>query len=162
MKNRRLIMIGFLLIVAVVFAPLAFTIFESLVIEPLSYLNWVIRVVLRAIPQSYLWLFLVTIVLLIALGSMLRNSHLRPAKEESQKEKQGPVEVLAQEIFQSKRGDYFKWVVANRLAKLAQALILQDGDQPSKSGHQIKGQGWDPPQKTQSYLEAGLRDSIIK
>jgi hypothetical protein len=162
MNLRRLIFFGGLLLVAVLLAPIAFAFFEGLVIEPLSYLGWVIRLILRALPQANLWYFLVGLMFLVALGSMIRNAELRFFKDKAQAAKKGPVEALAQDISHSKRGAYFKWVVANRLAKLAQATILQGGNESAGRPHQLQGQGWSPPDKVQSYLEAGLRDSIIQ
>ena len=162
MNWRRLLVFVVFLVGAVILAPIAYALFEGLVIEPLSYLNWVIQVVLRAIPQAYFWYFLVGLILLVALGSMVRNTELRLFKDKKEVEKKGAVEVLAHEIAHSKRGAYFKWVTANRLAKLAQAIIIEGGAESSGNARQLQGRDWDPPTEVQSYLKAGLQDSIIQ
>jgi len=121
------------------------------------------RLFLQAVPQWVYWTLLVAGVALIALGSLAATGrwHLwRPAEEE-QAAVPGPIGKLAQHIHNTRRGLYFKWLVAHRLGELAQAILVQQDTlqaEDSTQGSRLAGRGWDVqcPAAIQAYLEAGL------
>jgi len=158
-----------LLVWGVVFVGLALLAFwlqsaiEDVCIVPAINLLRRSRLFLQAIPQWVYWSLLVAGVALIALGSLTTTDRLhrwRPAKEE-QAAVLGPIGRLARYIHNTRRGPYFKWLVAHRLGELAQAILIERGTlraEENAQGDQTTGRGWDAqcPAEIQAYLEAGL------
>jgi len=73
----------------------------------------------------------------------------------------GQIESLADWLHNTKRGMYFKWLVANRLGKLAFQILLQrEHGKPRSVFAPLKGDGWEPSVEVQEYLERGLHGSF--
>jgi hypothetical protein len=71
------------------------------------------------------------------------------------------VEQLAVEMGRAETGRYFKWIVANRLGRLAyQILLHRESGRPSTRFEPLVGEDWQPSSELQSYLEVGLRGSF--
>ena len=75
----------------------------------------------------------------------------------------GNVESLALTMRRSKTGIYFKWLVANRLGKLAYQILLQrEYGEPRSIFAPLTGEGWDASPEVQEYLEKGLHGSFAE
>ena len=73
----------------------------------------------------------------------------------------GQVEALAVWMKKSERGRYFKWLVANRLGKIALSSVSQRETGKARSVFDpLAGSDWKPDEGLQSYLEIGLRGSF--
>jgi hypothetical protein len=122
---------------------------------------------LRSIPQSLFWSLLVAAATLIVLGSLAKAGRLhlwRPTKEK-QVAIRGPIEKLAQQVHHTRRGLYFKWLVAHRLGELGQSVAasgparlirrsVSELGEPRKMAADENGdQG---AADIQAYIEAGL------
>ena len=117
---------------------------------------------LRSIPQSVFWSLLVAAAALIVLGSLANAGRLhlwRPTKEKRVAIR-GPIEKLAQQLHHTRRGLYFKWLVAHRLSELALAIVTSD-EGPTSPEEALR----DLCQRSavqaesaaiQAYLQAGL------
>jgi hypothetical protein len=71
------------------------------------------------------------------------------------------VENLAMNLRRAEQGTYFKWVVANRLGKLAYHILLQrESGKPRTVFAPLLGADWEPSKDLQNYLEAGLHGSF--
>jgi hypothetical protein len=58
-------------------------------------------------------------------------------------------------------GVYFKWLIANRLGKLAyQILLHRESGRPRSVFAPLLGSDWEPSKGLQTYLEIGLHGSF--
>ena len=134
---------------------------HQLLVVPLSYLLWLLGLMYRALDQIWWW-FAVALILIIALIRSLLPD-FKPARKEVSilREERGKVEVLASALKRTKKGTYFKWMVANRLGKLAYQILLQrEHGKPRSVFAPLVGEGWDPEPEVQGYLEKGLHGSF--
>jgi len=129
-------------------------------ILPLAYLWWLITLYYRAVPQLFLWVVLV----IAAFVSMFRlvplKNLFRRIRKIEQKPAVGPVESVAQWIRKSPGGVYYKWLVANRLGRLAREMLDQREGRIRKGFARLNGKGWNPPEDVGTYLETGLNGSF--
>lgn len=129
-------------------------------ILPLAYLWWLVTLYYRAVPQLVLWVLLV----IAAFASMLRlvplKNLFRRIRKIEQKPAIGPVESVAQWIRKSPGGVYYKWLVANRLGRLAREMLDQREGRIRKGFSKLNGKGWNPPEDVGTYLETGLNGSF--
>lgn len=124
MQRRWLATVGVLAIAALLAFPLRQTIHETIVV-PVAYLFWGIGLFYHALSQIIWWIVLVVLVIMILGNSLMPMA--RPAKPAPLKSRppQGQVEGLSNWIKKSSRGIYFKWLIANRLGRVAHQLLSQ-------------------------------------
>jgi hypothetical protein len=73
----------------------------------------------------------------------------------------GQVEDLVHWLQKADRGTYFKWLVANRLGKLAHQMLLHRESGRLRSVFApLVGPDWEPRSELQKYLETGLHGSF--
>lgn len=160
--RRGLLLAG----VAVIVILLAFPMREvanRMILLPLAYLLWLLNLLYISLDQSIWWIVLAVVLLFILAFSLLPE--IKPNKKliPYHRNEKGRVEVLAHALRRSNRGIYFKWLVANRLGKLAfQLLIQRDHGKPRTVFEPLTGEGWNPTPETQLYLEKGLRGSFAE
>ena len=153
-----------LIVIAVIAALLAFPFREAvyhLLVIPLAFLFWLLGLFYRSINQSLWWIGIVLVTLLGLGYSLLPEIKPKQEKIDFQREERGGVESLARALAKSNQGTYFKWVVANRLGKLAhQLLSLREHGKPRAPFAPLTAEGWDPPDDVRQYLERGLQGSF--
>lgn len=159
MPRRWLIGLGVIAVLALSFylrGPI-----QRVIIIPLAYLWWLIKLYYRAVPQAILWVFLVIAVFVFMLRLIpLKNIILRKRKVEYNPSV-GAIEDLALWVRKSPRGIYYKWLVANRLGKNAREILAQrDGHAVNIKFGPLEGSDWNPPQEIKTYLEIGLNGSF--
>jgi hypothetical protein len=134
----------------------------QLIILPLAYLWWLLRLYYSAFPQFFLWVILILIVVFSAVASLSPEAGYRTAFKASPKPIKGQIEILVEWLSKSKRGgSYYKWLIANRLGKIAREILAQrDGQTVSKKFGPLNGRDWNPPQNIRDYLEIGLNGSF--
>ena len=158
--RRWLIMIGALVIAGLLAFPLRDTIYE-LVVIPAAYVAWNVRLVYESFSQGIWWWVLVFLVLFILVFSLVPRSQPRARSGPKAKVPQGPVEGLSMWMRRGENGVYFKWLVANRLGKLAyQILVQRENGRPRSVFAPLVGTDWEPPRELQTYLESGLHGSF--
>ena len=158
--TQRLAVIGAILLAALLAFPLRTTVYEVLVV-PISYLIWSLYLLYRVTPQ-FAWWVLVFVLMVLTIGNSLLPEIYQPRKKLVKlKSPQGPVESLAAWMKKSQSGVYFKWLIANRLGKLAHQMLAQ------REAHHVRsifapltGPDWTPPKPVQDYLEVGLHGSF--
>ena len=156
--NRRLLLV-ILLAGALAYALRDFI--EESLIQPLIYIFWIIRLYYEAFPQIFLWIVLLVAVFLMEAASLITESTLHGRDVVRRKPARGPVESLAGWMARAPRGLYFKWLIANRLGKLARALVaFQARQQPKPVWEPLAGAGWEPPSEVAAYLESGVNGSF--
>ena len=61
----------------------------------------------------------------------------------------------------AERGIYFKWLIANRLGRLAyQILLHRESGRPRSVFTPLLGPDWEPGTELRQYLETGLHGSF--
>jgi len=161
MSRYRLAIFIIILIIGVFFAPLAFQIFHSLIIEPAAYYWWAIKQVTQVIPQSAYWVFTITSLGFVVLWIQFRNQILGKSKNENIPSNSGSVQNFAADISQSGKSNFFKWVIANHLANLTLKILDQQNGFDGEKSRNFLTSNWNPPQGVRKYLEAGLHNSFV-
>lgn len=160
MTRRWVALAGAVLIAVLLAFPLRGAIHETIVV-PAAYVLWALGLWYRSLSQAVWWVILVVLVLLIfgrSLAPPLRPpgnvlTRPRPAR--------GQVEDFAGWLNRSKDGTYFKWLVANRLGKLAYQILLQRESGKARSVFEpLTGPDWHPSPDLQTYLQSGLHRSF--
>jgi hypothetical protein len=156
--NRRLLV---LILLAGVLAYLLRDIIEETLIQPLIYFFWIVRLYYEAFPQIFLWIVLIAGVILMEAASLVTDLATQGREIISRKPAHGPVESMAEWMLRAPRGLYFKWLIANRLGKLARSLVtFQARQEPKSRWEPLDGPGWEPPREVAAYLESGLNGSF--
>ena len=131
---------------------------REVLIGPVLYTYWVIRLFLESIPQIWIWIAFVVLVAygvarsLASLPTLPRRRPVKPVKR-------GPVAELAWLLRQSDGGDrYARWRLAQLLGGLA-GDVLADTERVSRREiwRRIERGHLDIPQPIQAYLTARLR-----
>lgn len=158
--QRGLILAGIILIAALLAFPLRETIYEMIVI-PAAYIAWNFDLLYRSFSQGTWWAVIVFIVLFFLIFSLLPQPRFRRRAEQKVRQSQGQVERMATWLGKAEKGVYFKWLIANRLGKLAyQILIQRESGRPRSIFAPLVGVDWEPGKELQHYLETGLHGSF--
>src|SRR5688500_657792 len=123
MTRRWAALAGVIVIATLLAFPLRQAVHEAIVI-PVAYLLWALGLLYRSMSQGIWWLILIVLVILILAKSLAPP--LRPPGKELPKSKPtlGQVQTFAGWLNKSSSGIYFKWLIANRLGKLAYQILL--------------------------------------
>ena len=158
--RRGLILIAALMIAALLAFPLRETIYQAVVI-PVAYIVWNLNLVYQTFSQGVWWWVIAFIVFFMIAFSLMPRSQIRPRSGPQPKPPQGQVESLSVWLRRAKSGIYFKWLVANRLGKLAyQILLHRESGRPRSVFAPLVGADWEPTSDLQKYLETGLHGSF--
>ena len=158
--QRGLILIGVMIVAGLLAFPLRETIYETVVI-PAAFIVWNLELLYRSFSQGTWWWLIVALVLFMLVFSLTPQPRLRPRQEQRAKPPQGQVEGLAIWLLKAEKGIYFKWLVANRLGKLAyQILLHRENGRPRTVFTPLRGVDWEPRMELQQYLETGLHGSF--
>jgi uncharacterized membrane protein len=161
LHSRRWLILGAIAVIAAILAfPLRGTIYNTVVI-PAAFIGWQLGIVYRSLPQIAWWWLVVVILFLMLVFSALPR--LKPVQRETPKSRprHGQAEDLSIWLGRAKTGVYFKWLVANRLGKLAyQILLHRETGRPRSVFNPLVGEDWEPSRELQEYLETGLHGSF--
>ena len=158
--QRRLILTAALFVAGILAFPLRETIYETVVI-PAAYVAWNLNLLYRSLSQGIWWWLLIFLVLFMLIFSLVPQVQFRARAETKGKPPVGPVESLALSMRKAESGTYFKWLIANRLGKLAyQILLHRESGRPRSVFAPLLGTDWAPPKELQTYLETGLHGSF--
>lgn len=158
--KRLLIVVGALIVAGILAFPLRQMIYDSIVV-PVAFIAWSLHLLYLSLPQGIWWAAIVVIVLFMLLFSLIPQTKFRPRIESKQKPVLGQVEDLAVSLGKAERGIYFKWLIANRLGKLAYQMLLQrESGRPRSIFAPLVGMDWKPGKELQTYLETGLHGSF--
>lgn len=158
--RRWLIAMTAVSIAAILAFPLRSTLYEA-VIVPVAFIIWRLHLLYRSLPQILWWALVVFLVLFLLVLSLLPQSRSRRRVAGKSTPVVGQVEGLAGAMQKAEQSTYFKWLVANRLGKLAYQILLQRESGRERSVFApLVGPDWEPPKPLQSYLETGLHGSF--
>jgi hypothetical protein len=159
--HRRLLFIFLLSLFCLAAAFVFRKMIYEIVIVPLAYLWWLITLYYHLLPQLGIWILLIFVVLFTATRGLLMEIQIDRTVALKKKVSQGPVESLSSLIQKSERGSYYKWIIANRLGKVARELLDQrEGRQIKQKFTRLTSRDWNPPEEVAGYLEAGLNGSF--
>jgi hypothetical protein len=162
MWRRRLALLGILVIAVLLMFPLRETVYQ-LVVIPLAYISWLLKLLYLSLSQAVWWILVIAIVALVLGYSLIPEIRSGRKSIVYQKVERGRVEALAVALGKRNRGIYFKWLVANRLGKLAYQFLLQsEHGKPRSVFAPLTTAGWDATPEVQEYLEKGLRGSFAE
>jgi hypothetical protein len=156
MRRRRLILLGVFFLVAAGMAYYLQDLIQSALFVPLSYLWWGFNVMYQSVAQLIYWVLVVVGVALMAFGSLYGKDRGRELVREENIALQGPLETTARQIEKTNKGVYYKWLIANRMGKLARSILFLHNGQSSAPTNPLEGRDWNPSPEVGAYLEAGL------
>lgn len=160
--RRGLALLGILLIAALLAFPLRETVYQ-LIVVPLAYLGWLLKLLYLSLSQAIWWIAVIVLVLLLIGRSLWPEMRSGRKPINYQKFERGSVEAFATAMKKKEKGIYFKWLVANRLGKLAYQILLQlEHGKPRSVFAPLTTAGWDATPQIQEYLEKGLRGSFAE
>lgn len=158
--RRALLALGVLIIAGLLAFPLRDTIYETVVI-PVAYISWQLGLLYHSLPQATWWWLILVIILFMLAFSLLPQLDLPRRQETKTQPRRGQVEDLAIWLGRSRSGVYFKWLIANRLGKLAHQILLhRETGRPRSVFAPLVGPDWDLSRELQAYLETGLHGSF--
>jgi hypothetical protein len=134
---------------------------RSSLLVPTMYLLWIARSFLSSISELTYWNLLSAGLALAALISLAGTWGLLRRKRRQIYRQQGPIELVADNIINMKRGVYYKWLVAHQLGTLARALLVEQEGEDNVPQRKLLGRDWGPPEAVQNYLEAGLERWVV-
>jgi hypothetical protein len=161
LRTRRwLILLGVAIVAGILAFPMRETIYE-IVIIPIAFITWNLNLLYLSLSQGLWWWLVVFGVLLMLAFSLMPRVTFRRTMEARPKLHLGQVESLAIWLRKAERGIYFKWLIANRLGKLAyQILLHRESGRPRSVFAPLLGSDWEPRKELQTYLETGLHGSF--
>ena len=158
--QRYLISIGVLIVAALLAFPLRETIFDTVVI-PSAFIAWNLGLLYQRFSQGTWWWVTAILVLFMLAFSLVAQPRFRPKTIIKPRPPQGQVEGLAIWLRKAERGIYSKWLVANRLGRLAyQILLHRESGRPRSVFTPLLGPDWEPSTELRQYLETGLHGSF--
>jgi energy-coupling factor transporter transmembrane protein EcfT len=162
MKRVQILLIPAGLLVAIILAFFLQDIIRQAVVTPLAYFWWVLGLVYSVIPQVVLWILLIFILIIIVITSLVNWFSAVKKYEQPFKPAHGAVEILSRWVANAKEGNYYKWMIANRLGKLAREMTIRyENRQASASPDDHKAPGEFPSESVLRYLKAGLDESFV-
>jgi hypothetical protein len=158
--RRGLILIATLIIAGLLAFPLRDAIYRAVVI-PVAFIAWNLNLLYQSFSQGVWWVVVALIVFFMIAFSLMPQAQLRPKAGPKPRPPQGQVESLSVWLGRAESGVYFKWLVANRLGKIAYQILLQrESGRPRSVFAPLAGTDWEPSPELQTYLEKGLHGSF--
>jgi hypothetical protein len=158
--RRWLILIGVVVVAGILAFPLREAVY-GMVVVPVAYIAWNLNIVYQSFSQGVWWWLIIFIVFFMIVFSLVPQPQFRSRGGPKPRPPQGPVENLSVWLHRAESGVYFKWLVANRLGKLAYQILLQrESGRPRSVFAPLVGTDWQPPKELQNYLESGLHRSF--
>lgn len=124
----------------------------QVVIMPFAYVLWILSFYYSAIPQWVVWTVLLVILFLSVIWNLIPDERPSSRKLRVIHRPEGEVEALAVWIRKSRRGNYFKWQLANRMGRVARRLDELAGSRGLPACEDAR---------VEKYLDAGLNYSFV-
>jgi hypothetical protein len=125
---------------------------RDVLITPAAYLLWEVRTIYWAVPQLAKWFALVLLLCMAVLWQLVPEIGRPEGDRQPVYSADGRVETLARWIARGRRGNYFKWQLANRLGRIARRV---DELSVGRNADLV------PADEVQSYLSAGIDRSFV-
>lgn len=155
-----------LIVIVAVFvaASLAFRlsgVVYAMLVLPASYLLWLLKLLYLAMPGNIWWSLLALALLFIFALSLVPDVLPMQGRAPFRRPSMGNVETLSMWMEKSQNGIYYKWLVANRLGRIAHRLLEgRAAGNKRLVSDRLAGPDWTPDPRVQAYLETGLLGSF--
>jgi len=134
---------------------------HQLIVLPLAYAMYRLNLIYLSLPQEFWWLGVILVTIFLLARSLFPDLGSFRESAPPAAQTHGQVESLATSIRKTDKGIYFKWLVANRLGRLAYQILLQrEHRRPRSIISPLEGEGWGPAAELKEYLEKGLHGSF--
>jgi len=110
------------LLASLVLAFFVRDVFRDLIMVPLSSILWQLWLFYRTIPELLKWIVLVILLGLLMVWQLIPEIGPSRRHNRSSPRRSGQVESLALWLTRARRSNYFKWQIANRLARVSRRL----------------------------------------
>jgi len=158
--RRLLVFLGVVLVAVLLALPLR-KVSDQVILLPLAYVYWLLHLLYISVDQQIWWIGVGILLFFFLIFSVIPEINFRPRPVKHLPVSHGKVENLAQSMQRSDSGIYFKWLVANRLGKLAHQILSQrEHGKPRSAFSPLTGEGWNASPEVQQYLESGLQGSF--
>ncbi len=152
MSRLRGIVFGITLIAFALLAYLLRDVIFGLIVVPLAYTLWLVELIYLAVPQLVKWVLLIALMFVGILWRLIPDLPAAPQLRTPSRPPEGRVASLAIGLQRARTSNYFKWLVANRLGRLARRIsdtsTVPEAVDPDR----------DPIHR---YLDAGLNQSFV-
>ncbi len=160
MRKRWLTLTAALALAGVLAFSLQDVILRVLII-PTAYLGWLVGIYYHTLPQILIWALAVSVIILMMVDSLIPAGGLPSHKRTPTISTRGNLASLTDWIVKAPGGVYYKWLIANRLGRIARETLDQRDVRASLPGQgALQGKDWSPSEAIRSYLEAGLNGSF--
>ncbi|NWG35029.1 MAG: hypothetical protein HXY42_11330 [Chloroflexi bacterium] len=161
MRIRRILIFTGVVLLSAMLAFRLNGIVYAMIVLPAAYLLWLLKLLYLALPRLIWWSLLILAVLYILITSLLQGIRLPGRARPPLRPSRGNVENLAAWAERSKKGTYFKWLIANRLGRIAHQILQNRTAGKRRSFFDpLMAPDWTPAPGVQAYLEAGLQGSF--
>ncbi len=127
------------------------------IVEPLLYFYWIGQLILASIPQPFIWGAFLLVALFIAARSLLSRSTPARSRPRRRAADQDRIEGWHILLSQAHQETYYQWQLAQRLQKLAVAILAHHQKRPAKEIKQgLSSHSLDMPPEILAYLAAGM------
>jgi energy-coupling factor transporter transmembrane protein EcfT len=150
MTRLRWLSLAGILVISLVLAFFLREVVYGALIVPLAYLFYLGKYYYTAIPQLILWIFLLLLLLVFVAWNFIPEVRPAARKARVRKPAEGQVEALTLWIHKARKGNYFKWQLANRLGRISRRINELSGQRASPGGEAVE-----------KYLDAGLNHSFV-
>jgi energy-coupling factor transporter transmembrane protein EcfT len=152
MTRLRWLLMAVILVITLALSFFMRDLVYDMVIVPLAYLFWLVKYYYTAIPQLFLWIVFLIVLFVTVAWNFIPQARPSRRKEHFHRPPDGQVETLAAWIRNSRKGNYFKWQLANRLGRISRKLKeISRQRQDSEPGREA----------VENYFDAGLNKSFV-
>ncbi|HSM72505.1 MAG TPA: hypothetical protein VK851_13260 [Anaerolineales bacterium] len=158
--RRTLIILGIVVVSLILAFPLRDAVFAAIIV-PAAYVFWLLGLVYRSVHQSLWWSIASILVLFIVLRGLVPQTRRKKRPPPEIENATGQIETLADAMEKADRGVYYKWMIANRIGRIAHQILSQrETGRERALFDPLAGPDWNPNAGVRSYLEAGLQGSF--
>jgi hypothetical protein len=152
MRRVRFAIAGSVMLASAILAYLLRDVIYELVVVPFAYTLWLAEIIYLAVPQLVKWVLLVALLFVGVIWKLIPDLPPAPKPPDPRRMSEGRVESLAIGMYRAHRSNYFKWQLANRLARLARRI-----SDTRALPNAVEGAS----ESIQGYLAAGLNQSFV-
>ena len=155
--KKKLLWLGFGLLLVSGLAYLLKNIFSTVILVPALASLKVVIIVLGLIPQSVYWVIFLFLLLILSVNSLKGVSQRKTIPTINQSKPEGRVQTWSYWIEQRSKGSYFKWRLANRLSRLVLDLLAEHEQLTFDQARAYLEAGkFDLPDDLRAYILAGV------
>lgn len=153
----RLLPLVAILIATVALAILVRGFVETVIVEPILYLGWIVSLLLRGVPEALFWFLFVLLALIMATRSLQLRSSGRRRRRAKDTSVYGPVGKRARLLHHASTQSYSRWRLAVELGTLAGELAWPGlRFDPARQRAWLSAAGSGIPPEIAAYFLAGL------